>query len=425
MFRDSMTHVALSDHAIPAGRTGPEDGDRLLSSVHPPVFLHCGWRTRGTWIWNQFRGLDGATGYYEPLAERLAELQPGAPMAISAETWPSGHKGLDCPYFEEFRPLLRPRRIGVPGYRTDFATRRFFAAQDATLPAPRAYLRGLLRAAEQRDTQPVLKFCRSLGRIGWMQRNFPDAVHIVVLRDPFAQYASASRQFIANGNGYFLAMPLLLLALHQNQPLVRRCLRHLDVRLPDLTSSRSGLEACEASLLGGDPEHWYRGFLAFWVAVAACLPPDIDLIIDSDALIRDRSYRLRCEIELARLTGRDLDFADADPGDGGRPDAPIARRSEILRAHTAADAFLAEQHGADWADGPVLGHVARLLAEARSLALGAKATPFSGLAASGAWGIDTVAQVRAVRAEQELAAIRASRSWKVTAPMRWLRECLR
>ena len=97
MFRDSMTHVALSDHAIPAGRTGPEDGDRLLSSVHPPVFLHCGWRTRGTWIWNQFRGLDGATGYYEPLAERLAELQPGAPMAISAETWPSGHKGLDCP----------------------------------------------------------------------------------------------------------------------------------------------------------------------------------------------------------------------------------------------------------------------------------------------------------------------------------------
>ena len=41
----------------------------------PPVFLHCGWRTRGTWLWNRFRTAPGITGYYEPLSEALGSVR--------------------------------------------------------------------------------------------------------------------------------------------------------------------------------------------------------------------------------------------------------------------------------------------------------------------------------------------------------------
>jgi hypothetical protein len=63
---------------------------------------------------------------------------------------------------------------------------------------------------------------RSVGRIGWMQRHLPEAVHIVGLRNPCAQFASALRQFVLYGNAYFLAMPLHLLAMHRDLPAVSR-----------------------------------------------------------------------------------------------------------------------------------------------------------------------------------------------------------
>ena len=156
----------------------------------PPVFLHCGWRTRGTWIWNQFRRQFGIADYYEPLAESLAWIRKGTLASIDADNWPSGHKGLDRPYFDGFRPLLAPTGPGVQGYRTRFATDDFFAAPDTPLPELERYLHRLIDTAQARGEQPVLKFCRSMGRIAWMQRRFPGAVHVAVLRNPFAQFGA-------------------------------------------------------------------------------------------------------------------------------------------------------------------------------------------------------------------------------------------
>jgi hypothetical protein len=404
--------------------------------AHPPVFLHCGWRTRGTWIWNRFREMPGVVGYYEPLGEPLAGLRPARVAAMTAESWASGHAGLARPYFDEYRPLLRPGLPGVRGYQTRFATADFFASPDARLNDLADYLRGLLDAARRRGEQPVLKFCRSIGRIGWMRRQFPDAVHIVVLRDPFTQFASAARQFVDTGNPHFLGMPQRLLAMHREQASIALCLRHLGVDLPDpvaCCTADAALTVCEASLRNSTPAAWYRGFLAFWTVTAAAIPDDVDLVIDSGALTRSRSYRPRCESDLARLTGRAVEFADADQtGDTARPDVPLPRRSEFLRAHAAAEALLAEQLGEEWADTSVMGHVARLLTEARSHAFGAvMARRAPHLEAQDQLDLDPdfdsillSAMGRAAWAEQELAAMRGSRSWRVTAPLRWLRQTL-
>jgi hypothetical protein len=423
---DSVAHLALLDQESQADRAKVEPGGRTLPLAHPPVFLHCGWRTRGTWVWDRFRRIDGVAGYYEPLHETLASVRSGTLASIGGESWPSGHRCLDRPYFDEFRPLLKRNGPGVEGYHTRFAVDDFFAAPGTALPELDRYLRRLIRYAQDRGVQPVLKLCRSVGRTGWMQRHFPEAVHIAVLRNPYAQFASALRQFVLHGNAYFVAMPLLLLAVHRDLARVNACIRHLGAELPsppECHSLRERLAAYEAIVRRSSPAAWYRGFLAFWVLAAAALPDTVDLVINSDLLERSSRYRRQCEFELAMLTGQMVDFGDAACSDSAsRTDATCLRRSEFLDAHRGADRFLAEKLGADWADRPGLGGVAMMLTGTARQASWLEGPVLPNIEQD--FEVMLSAMGRAAWAERELAAIHASRLWRITAPLRWLRDRL-
>jgi hypothetical protein len=402
---------------------GGEAALRADMSGLAPVFLHTGWRTRGTWLWSRFRALPGTT------------LSPAAIEGCDAGTWSSGHPRLDRPYFSEFRPLLKRVARGVQCYDRSFAVAGFFAEPDAAMSDLRDYITLLLRAAHADRGQPVLKFCRSLGRIGWMQRNFPQAIHIAVLRNPLAQFCSAQRQFQRHANPYFLAMPLLLLALHRDVPDVAAALRHLAVALPTLPSGASlqvCLDACTAQLRRGDPAAWYRAFLAFWLVTAANIPDTIDLVIDSDVLTNSDDYRRRCEIDLAALTGRTVDLGTAFGGAGRDASMLVTSglgRAALWQAHAAAEAFMADRAGDAWADSPSLARVGAMLCYGTLLgtsplhAVGLRPMVRWDAVCAEAAALSADAQ-RAVSAEQRLAAVYASRFWRVTAPLRWLCERL-
>jgi len=430
MIRSEVRHKVIGDET-----TG---GHALLStniSDLAPLFLHTGWRTRGTWLWSRFRSLAGTVCFYEPLSEDLATLCPGAIESCDPASWSSGHPPLQRPYFTEFQPLLKTVMRGVRHYDPAFAVTGFFAEPDAAMPELRNYLEHLLRMAQAEGGQPVLKFCRSLGRIGWMQRNFPQAIHIAVLRNPLAQFISAQRQFQRHDNPYFLAMPLLLLALHQTVPEVAAALRHLGVALPSLSPGatlRANLAACEGHLRRSEPVARYRGSLAFWLATAASIPETIDLVIDSDLLINSADYRRQCEADLASLTGRTVDLGDVLRGSGSDASTLATSglsRAELWQAHAAAEAFLAEHAGDAWANSPLLSRIGAMLSYA--VLLGTSPLHAAGLDPMVRWdavcaeaaALATDAQ-RAVSAEQRLAAVYASRFWRVGAPLRWLCERL-
>jgi len=387
-----------------------------------PVLLHAGWRTRGTWIWSRFRALPDTACFYEPLYEDLATLSRSTMEQYSPTAWRSGHPPLRRPYFDEYRPLLHATAHGVRRHEANFATAGFFAEPDAALPGLRDYLALLLQTAQGADTQPVLKFCRSLGRVGWMQQNFPAAIHIAVARNPLAQFVSALRHFQGCGDTYFLAMPLLLLAMHRDVPDVAAAIRHLAPALPALPchdALEPALAACTAHLRDSGPEQQYRGFLAFWLATSVRIPATIDLLIDSDLLACSAEYRSQCEIDLATLTGCSIALGDAR-AESGRDAIRLAASglspAALRRAHHAAEAFMDERAGPAWTDSPVPGRIGAMLTYATLLGT----SPLHAVGFEPAWRYAELCP-DSIR----LARVYASHSWRITAPLRWMSLGLR
>jgi hypothetical protein len=249
--------------------------------------------------------------FYEPLSEHLAGMTPERLVGSTHDSWESRHPKIR-PYFEEYAPFVAPGKEGVRGFHRSFAFERFFASSDEQVPQLSAYLGSLMRFAYDAGKTPVFKFCRSLGRVEWMREHFPGALHVAIVRDPWAQWLSAQR-LAAAGNRYFLAAPLALLARNAQHRVVRPLLETLGVgaeRLRRFTFGRT-YRACDAFVEAASEEARYRSFLAFWIATAHTSLPHVDLALDSDLLASSRAYRKEIGEHIAQSTGIDVDLGSA------------------------------------------------------------------------------------------------------------------
>ena len=281
------------------------------STERQPVFLHTGWRSAGTWLWSRFRSLPEVMGYYEPLHPLLA-TRPRMLMGACTENWPSGHPSMEAPYFQEFLPLMQRhwlrlrrwgRREGVRHYDRVFEIDRFNAVP-ADAQALDRYVCHLLAHAQRHQRIPVLKFCRSMGRMAWMMQRHPSAVHVAVLRQPLDQYASMRTQLVRHDNPGFFGMTLQVLCTNRGVPRVARVLSALGCLLPARLEGPRQVHGMSGA------EH-YRAFLALWLLQALAIPPQVSAVIDSDALGLDADYNRQVGEVLAQLTGLRIDLSDA------------------------------------------------------------------------------------------------------------------
>ena len=267
-----------------------------------PIFLHTGWRTRGTWIWAGLRRDPRACGFYEPLHEAMATLTPETVAATSPDAWDSGHETM-APYWEEFAPLLRPGQPGLAGYLPRFACHRTFAAPGED-PELVAWIARLLDHARAMGRVAVLKLCRGGGRVTLLRAAFPDALHLMLTRRPDAQWASACHQARHDNNPYFLRMPVQMLAANSRAELVRQMLDAFALPLPALDDTAPGEAdglAAQALERLSDPAR-YRAFLAWWLANALAGLRSGVRMIDTDTLTWSApSHQAPALRDLARL----------------------------------------------------------------------------------------------------------------------------
>jgi len=325
-----MTVLRVAERALASGFSP-------ASQSAAAMFLHAGWRSCGTWLWATLRGSDTVRAFYEPLHEDLARLDRAAIGAFSPGSWGSGH-GAGAPYFAEFAGMLNRHRRGVALYDRRFAFDDFFAGPERADPALEAYINSLLLHATAEGRLPVLKFCRSLGRVAWLERHFPAALHAVVVRDPRAQWSSARAQLERDKNRYFVLAPFVILARNAHDPLLAAALAHLRVKLPPHLGSGLALttDVCWHHIKHLSWADRYRGFLAFWAASNVAALSGEALVIDADALRTDPDHRAAVQDRMSAATGLPLSLT---PRSGSGAPAPIEAGSGAEASRAAADAL--------------------------------------------------------------------------------------
>jgi hypothetical protein len=301
------------------------------------VFLHAGWRSGGTWLWSRCRDVPQMHGFYEPLHEVARDLRRGDIARINPGSWQSSHSPTD-PYFEEYRPLIPKGGRGIALYQPRFAFDSYFLDPDREDPALAAYMHGLLAVSSAYDHVAVMKFCRSLGRVGWFEQNFPEALHAVVMRNPLKQWRSCRRLLVEQRNRYFTVAPVLVLARHAQHPLVRQACAALDVRLPRLESGDMayGVEKIWRAQKRQEVAESYRAFLAFWAVTTMTALEGEALVIDNDRLGSDPEHRATVEHALQGYIGNRLKLQPRAPSSGF--DHGLAK-ADIRAAHEAAAAW--------------------------------------------------------------------------------------
>ncbi len=318
--------------------------------------------------------------FYEPLNEALAcsTLRDIAVMRPGATD--SRHPDPERPYFEEFAPLIPTRGRGVNGYPAGIAYDHFLAGTQTNLPGLASYLDSLVRFAHANGKIAVMKHCRTLGRLAWMRKHFPNARHIAVVRSPWGQWLSGWRIYKASGNAYFVTKPLEILALHHDQPLFARALKALRLS-PELLNGALK-SATRKRLSWGvsttEPGMFYRAFLAFWTSMTYSTLLNVEDVIDSDRLGESPAYRRETEQMIQLRSGLAIDLSNAHPLPAFGPVDGISGadiehwHTEAVSAlssfaehdrtisethHSAASAFIGAKLAADLPDLTV-GHIA-------------------------------------------------------------------
>ena len=159
--------------------------------IPPSIFIHSLFRTSSTYFFDKFRSLGPEfISFKEPLHENLLCLNHrnrwselcAPPDETSTHL---RHPKLEKPYFYEYwvhRELL----AGL--FNQKFSYSRYFLADGEKLPKDlTAYIEALLTS--DKESCPVLHFCRSTGRISAIKETFA-GLHIYLWREPRIQWWS-------------------------------------------------------------------------------------------------------------------------------------------------------------------------------------------------------------------------------------------
>lgn len=283
------------------------DALKELPEHHRAVFLHSGWRCASTYVWSRFRRNPFTTSYYEPFGESLARCSPKRIQRQTAQGWNSRHPPLALPYAEEYRPLLRPFLKGVPGYRRDFALKRYFPTAAGIGPEVR-YVSRLIAYARRRGTHPVLGFSRSLGRAAALKHEL-GGYHVLVRRDERQQWLSCRSYRDKASLSYFELCHILILALAPEE--TPACRFAATLGLPDLPRGLpEQFKLLQTEMRQCSDELSYRAFIAVSLLSHAVAEPVADLVLDVDRLGRSAQYREAMRTRIRADTGLSIDFDD-------------------------------------------------------------------------------------------------------------------
>ncbi|QVN22968.1 hypothetical protein [Burkholderia pyrrocinia] len=273
------------------------------------VFLHSGHGATDGWLWSCLRDLDGVTAYDEPLRAMVAPVDYEQYASAGPDGVPAAMPLPGQRTAASVADSLRQDALGMSRVEMAFSANQFEAATPEYAGDIEYFLRELMAQAFDRGRIPVFRFGESLGRLAWMRRAFPDVVHIVVARNPLAQWQSCCDRLVAHHDAHCIALPFLALACGRSVPAVERVVVGLRIDLPDnfpyVGERPAGhcVEFFKAHAAYVGPAAAYRAFLGCWLLAMRHATTHADAIFDCDLAIRSHAYLSAAEAWIANLTG--------------------------------------------------------------------------------------------------------------------------
>ncbi len=173
---------------------------RGSGQVLSPIFIHSNCRTGGTALLAALRRDPAVCVFHDPF--NLALTLPWSQIETHDPTaWPSGHAVDMGTYFAEYAPLVDHDR--VCGASDDYSWSYCMKADDEDI-GQEQYISSLIDLASSQNQVAIIKFEQTEGRVAWLRRCFPNAIHVGLLRDREAQFRSwMALLVIHNVAGFF------------------------------------------------------------------------------------------------------------------------------------------------------------------------------------------------------------------------------
>jgi len=308
-----------------------------------PIFIHSLFRTGSTYVWNKFRQHDEYYCYYEPFHQEMANLGKGKidiwGYDKSCTQW-MRHPDLNVGYLREYEKILEPGVNGVPFFKKSFSFDDFF--NNAENPDQKKYIDFLLENAG--DRTPVLQFNRSSLRISWFKQNYPDALHLYLMRGPRNQFHSYIDMYEKNKLDSFLTMDLIVTG-------VNRRIEPFDLlatRIPifeyhsDLFLDEKFIYSRLLPVYSTDEKYYIFYFIWFLSLIENARKADF--LLNIDLLSTDTSYRDGISRLFEKAGFNNIDFSDAGIGDYKKP---VLKKRKMTGIEMSVQSLLRGQYEPD------------------------------------------------------------------------------
>lgn len=390
-------------------------------NLNTPIFIHSLFRAGSTYLFNVFRRSErNYWCYQEPENEFLSHLNDDADELLKMgndTVCGLRHPALNRPYFWEFYQV-KDDLSGL--FRKSFSYDDFFVEASSGLPEDQSRYFGLLISTAK--GLPVFQFCRSAGRIGAIKRTFGGG-HIHLWREPCNQWWSFKV------NNYFDPAVQLIYNAHGLPPVLEEARRRCGIVEFHSDDIEEEFEHARRHPLGASTNYFV--FYALWLYAYLEGEKYADITISIDRLSTDEVYRDAILQSLTLLGIDGLYFSDCSvpraifTEDEGEFFTKIEHQVQGLflshgynklhldEATATREAILELREG-------VQPDPLRDAARAREMTLRyldqhAQAEAHANAAEARA----NAAEARAHAAEAWLTDILNSKTWRLTAPLRW------
>lgn len=295
----------------------PNQSGLISGAAADPIFIHSLFRSGSTWLFNTFRHANADYWcYQEPFNEalRLLSSDPDSVLSFHGEVALSlRHPPLSNSYFFEIHAVRE--HIG-DSFHPCISYTSFF---DTTgCPALDDYTSRLIRHAHGR---PVLQCCRSFGRVAHLRQHH-GGIHIYLWRNPWDQWWSYQV------NDYFDTTSLAILHANNTPLIIELLKRELGTNDDMLRGPVDDFAAL--SQVPFSAEGHYLAFYGLWLysLIENRLMADVDINIDQ--LATDLEYRDNVTAALAErgVVGLDLSTCAIPQAQFGPEDKEFFERTE-------------------------------------------------------------------------------------------------